>query len=80
MKVELHYSDPWNKIVLECPFCGRNISGVGPLRRHQRSCKQKLCAQCCRPKNLCPDKEHNYLIECGEGFNSKEYWEQKNRE
>ncbi len=70
--------EPGNKVAQVCPFCGKVIFGIGPLVRHQKACKKKLCTQCCRPKTLCPDKDQNYLFECGEGFDSKEYWKQRN--
>lgn len=78
--MEIKYLEPGNVIPQECPFCGRIIQGIGPIRLHQKACKRKLCEQCCRPKNMCPDKTHNYLIECGERFDSKEYWEKWNTE
>ena len=63
-------SEPGNRVAQICPFCGKVIFGIGPLIRHQKSCKKKLCAQCLRPKELCMNSMKEWMVECGERFNN----------
>lgn len=58
-----------NKTLQFCPFCNRQIYGIGPLIRHQKACKKKLCAQCTRSKNMCYENMKFWACECGEKFN-----------
>ena len=58
-----------NKTLQICPYCHRQIYGIGPLKRHMKSCKKKLCAQCTRPANLCYESMKDWFCECGETFN-----------
>ena len=39
----------------QCPLCGRIIFGVGPLVRHMKVCKRKMCTTCER-RETCPAK------------------------
>ena len=60
-----------NKALQFCPFCNRQIYGIGPLKRHVKACKKKLCAQCTRPSNLCMSGMKEWYCECGETFTKK---------
>ena len=54
-------------IVQQCHICGRIIFGAGPLVRHAKACKRKLCEQCkenCNAKEWwlpCPKKNTGIL-------------------
>ena len=65
----VHSANPGNIIYQECPYCKRIIVGIGPLSKHMRACKKKLCAQCTRPANLCYENMKEWCCECGETFN-----------
>ena len=65
------YIDPGNKILQQCPYCDRIISGTGPLVRHMKSCKKKLCAQCKRPREKCLNGMKEWCCECGEKILAK---------
>lgn len=62
--------EPGNKTLQFCPFCNRQIYGIGPLIRHMKSCKKKLCAQCKRPPCTCYESMKEWYCECGETFNN----------
>ena len=42
-------------VICQCHLCGRVVFGYGPLTRHQKSCKRKMC-EACDLKETCPAK------------------------
>lgn len=48
----------------ECPHCGKIIGTIGPLMKHIKCCKKKLCEKC-NDKDTCRyATDENWFIEC----------------
>ena len=69
----VHSANPGNIFYQECPYCKRIIVGIGPLAKHMRACKKKLCAQCTNPFEMCkgdgsPTDAKFWACDCGRRF------------